>query len=64
MDQEIPPDHFVVYTRGGDHGEDINVDIHNRRDPAAPHGQIYAISGISPAAALRIVAQLLALKPE
>jgi hypothetical protein len=58
VDQEMPPDHFVVYTRGGEHGEDINVHIHNRRDPSAPRGQIYALSGISPAAAMKIVAQL------
>jgi hypothetical protein len=62
VDQEMPPDHFLVYTRGGEHGEDINVNIHNHRDPAAPRGQVYAIGGISPAAALKIVAQLRALK--
>jgi len=64
VDQEVPPDHFLVYTRGGEHGEDINVNIHNRRDPAAPRGQVYAIGGISPAAALKIVAQLRAFKPQ
>lgn len=64
VDYEMPPDHFLVYTRGGEHGEDINVNIHNRRDRAAPRGQTYAIGGISPAAALSIVAQLRALKPQ
>jgi hypothetical protein len=61
VDQEMPPDHFLVYTRGGEHGEDINVNIQNRRDSAAPRGQVYAIGGISPAAATEIVAQLRAL---
>ena len=64
VDQEMPPDHFLVYTRGGEHGEDINVNIQNLRDPAAPRGRTYALSGISPAAALSIVAQLRALKPQ
>lgn len=64
VDKEMPPDHFLIYTRGGEHGEDINVHIHNRRDPAAPRGQTYAVGGISPAAALRIVAQLRALEPQ
>ena len=64
VDQEMPPDHFLVYTRGGEHGEDINVNIHNRRDPAAPRGQVYAVGGISPAAALQIVAQLRALESQ
>ncbi len=64
VDQDLPPDHFRIYSRGGEHGEDINVNIHNHRDPAVPRGQVYALSGISLAAAMKIVAQLRTLKPQ
>ena len=64
IDQEMPPDHFVVFTRGGEHGEDINVHVYNRRDPGAPLGRIYTLSGISPRQAKNIAAQLRALKPQ
>ncbi len=64
VDQVIPPDHFIIFSRGGEHGEDVNVPAHNRRDPSAPRGGTYTLSGISPGAARSIAAQLRAIKPQ
>ena len=63
VEVEMPPDHLLVFARGGEHGEDTNVHIHNRRDPGAPRGGIYTMSGISIPTAKHIVAQLRALGP-
>ncbi len=63
VDVVMPPDHFLVYARGGEHGEDTNVHVHNWRDPGAPLGRTYALSGISILVAKHIVAQLRALSP-
>ena len=64
VDQAIPPDHFIVLSRGGEHGEDTNVHMYNRRDPFAPRGGTYALSGITPGVARSIAAQLGALQPQ
>ncbi len=64
VDQAIPPDHFIIFSRGGEHGEDVNVHTHNRRDPSAPRGGTYTLSGISPGAAKSIAAQLRTLYPQ
>ena len=64
VDRHMPPYHFLVYTRGCEHGDRINVNVQNLRDPAASRGQVYALSGVSPAAAMKIVAQLRTLKPQ
>ena len=58
IDLAMPPDYFRVYSRGGEHGEDVNINIQNLRDPSAPRGRTYAISGVSPGAAKSLVAQL------
>ena len=63
VEQAMPPDHFLVFARGGEHGEDINVHIHNRRDPLAPRGKTYTISGMAPATARKLAGELRALKP-
>jgi hypothetical protein len=62
VDQVMPPDHFIIFSRGGEHGEDVNVHAHNRRDPSAPRGGTYTLSGISPGVARSIAGQLRAIK--
>lgn len=58
VEQAMPPDHFLVFARGGEHGEDPNVHVHNRRDPLAPRGKTYTISGMAPETARELVCQL------
>jgi hypothetical protein len=64
VDRDIPPDHFRIYPRGGEHGEDIDVNLINLRDPAAQRGKTYALSVISPTAAHKVAADLRALAPQ
>lgn len=64
VDQTMPPDHFLIFVRGGEHGEDTNVHVHNRRDPGAPRGGTYTLSGISPGVARSVAAQLRAVKSQ
>jgi hypothetical protein len=64
VDQAMPPDHFLIFVRGGEHGEDTNVHVHNRRNPGAPRGRTYTLSGISPGVARSIAARLRAIKPQ
>jgi hypothetical protein len=64
LDQAMPPDHFLIFVRGGEHGEDTNVHVHNSRDPGAPRAGTYTMSGISPGAARSIATQLRAIKPQ
>jgi hypothetical protein len=63
VDQRMQPDHFVVLSRGGEHGEEVNVHVHNRRDPSVLLGGTYALGGMSPATARDIAAQLHAISP-
>jgi len=44
---DYPPDHLVLFVRGGDRGNPINIHVHNRRDTAAPHGRTYTLSAMS-----------------
>jgi hypothetical protein len=55
---DAPPDHLVVFVRGGDRGAPINVHVHNRRDPSASHGRTFTLSGMSPAVARQLAADL------
>ncbi len=63
LDQVMPPDHFLIFARGGEHGEDTNVHLHNLRDPGAQRGGTYTLSGISPAVARNIATQLRVINP-
>ena len=42
----MPPDLFRVYIGGGHRYDDINVNASNQRDPAAPHGKLYVLTGL------------------
>src|SRR5690349_15314896 len=35
---DSPPDHLLLFVRGGDRGTPIGIHVHNRREPAAAHG--------------------------
>jgi hypothetical protein len=63
VDEIMLPDHFIIFSRGGEHGEDTNVHLHNLREPSAPRGGTYALSGIWPGVAKSVAAQLRALNP-
>lgn len=60
---DAPPDHLVVFVRGGEHGAPINVHVHNRREPTSSHGKTYTLSGMSPEAARLLAAELRAYRP-
>jgi hypothetical protein len=49
-----PPDHLVVFLRGGEHGAPINVHVHNDREESASHGRTYTLSAMSPAVARKL----------
>jgi hypothetical protein len=51
---DAPPDHFTVYTRGGDRGQPININVHNKREGA----RTYTIGGMSPEVARKLAADL------
>ena len=52
-----PPDHLEVFGRGGDHGEDINVNVLNTRDGE----RAYSLSALTPDGARKLAAELRAL---
>lgn len=64
VDQLMPPDHFLIFVRGGERGEDLNVNLHNRRDPSAPRGGNYALSAITPEGAKSIAAEMRAINSQ
>jgi hypothetical protein len=53
-----PPDRIKVFLAGGHRYDDVNVNLLNWRDPAAPRGKIYGISGMSREVARVLVEQL------
>ena len=55
---DAPPDHLVVFLRGGEHGAPIKVHVHNRREPSASHGGMFALSAMSPAVARQLATDL------
>ena len=55
---DSPPDHLVVFLRGGEHGAPINIHVHNDREPSAPHGKTYTLSAMSAAVALKLASDV------
>jgi hypothetical protein len=55
----MPPDHFTIFVRGD---RLMNAHVHNERDPNAPRGGLYVLSGIEIQTAKKFVADLRALK--
>jgi hypothetical protein len=51
---DAPHDHLTVFTRGGDHGQPINIHVHNKRDGA----RTYTLSAMSPEVARKLAANL------
>jgi hypothetical protein len=60
---EAASEHLAVFVRGGDHGEPINVTVHNHRESSAPHGRLYGLIGVYPAVAPKLAADLRAVEP-
>lgn len=56
------PDHLLVYVRGGDYGQPININVHNRRETNAAHGKTYTMGGMSSEVARKLAAELRAFK--
>jgi hypothetical protein len=54
---DAAPDHLEVFGRGGDHGEDINVNVLNTRDGE----RAYSLSAMTPEGARKLAADLRAL---
>jgi hypothetical protein len=63
IEQAMPPDHFHVFQRGGEHGEDVNVHVQNWRDPTAPRGKDYVLGGMTPETARKLAADLRTINP-
>jgi hypothetical protein len=55
---DAPPDHLLLFVRGGDRGSPINIHVHNRRDSTAIHGRPFTLSGMSPQAARALAIDL------
>ena len=55
---DAPPDHVVVFLRGGEHGAPINIHVHNDREASAPHGKTYTLSAMSPAVARKLASDI------
>lgn len=60
---DAPPDHLVVFVRGGERGAPINVHVHNRREPTVARGKTYTLSGMSPEVARQLARDLRAVTP-
>lgn len=60
---DAAPDHLVVFTGGGEHGEPISINVLNRREPSASRGRTYGLSGLAPSAAHRLASDLRAWRP-
>jgi hypothetical protein len=58
---DAPPDHLSVFMGGGDHGEPINISVHNRRELTAAHGKTYTLSGMYPEVARKLATNLRAV---
>lgn len=57
-DGSFPPDQFRVTIGGGQRYDDINVNLSNERDPTAPHGKLYTLSGMEVEVARNLADQL------
>jgi hypothetical protein len=60
VEQAMLPDHFTVFCGGSDW--EPNVHLHNDRDPGAPRGKTYVLSGLQETTTRSLAAQLRALK--
>lgn len=58
VEAAFPPDLIKVYIGGGQGYEDININAHNHRDPSAPYGKLYVISGMPRETARTLIGQL------
>jgi hypothetical protein len=55
---DSPPDHILLFVRGGDRGAPIGIHVHNRRELTAAHGKTYTLSGMYPEVARKLAADL------
>ena len=58
VERKASPDDLVVFVRGGDRGQPINVNVHNRRAPDAPRGKTNVLGGMSPVTARKLACEL------
>ena len=59
---EAPPDHLTVYIGGGQRYDDINVNVHNKREEQAPYGKLFVLIAMTREIATNLADQLRRLR--
>jgi hypothetical protein len=55
---DAPPDHLEVFARGGDHGEDININININVLNTCDGERSYSLGAMTPEVAQRLASEL------